>query len=371
MDRIFAVGPAGLAHSDDGGCTWALAAGLAAGTFIVDAFPDPTDSRRVWTIVSPPGSQSASEQVFLSSNAGDTLGSPMLSAPSGALLTGVESARADPQTVYVTMLLPNVAADLAPQLPTLARSNDGGRTWSTFDASAAVGTSELRIMAIDPGDPRTLYLRSVGPFGESVVVTTDGGATLTTPLNIESGSITAFARLASGVLLVSAMIGNAPTAYRSTDGGKTFVESTGAPYLRELAERGGTVFGAADNLYESDWAVGTSTDEGITFKSLMAYEQVKTVKACVSVMCNSGCQSEASMFLWSPSVCAANPDAGAVPDAGQPADARPGGGSADGRSADRMPSSCACAIRPDPSDFAGTVATLSIAMTFSLRRRRR
>ena len=370
LDRIFAVGPAGLAHSDDEGCTWALASGLAASSFFVDAFPDPTDSRRVWMIVSSSG-RTASDQVFLSSDAGDTMGSAMFAAPSGAILTGVESARSDPQTVYATMLLPNMGADLAPQLPALARSNDGGRTWSTFDATGAVGTSELRIMSVDPDDSQTLYLRSVGPFAESVVLSVDGGVTLTTPLSIESGMITAFARLASGALVVSAMVANTPVAYRSADGGKTFVELPGAPYLRELAERGGTLFGATDNLYESDWAVGTSSDEGSSFRSLMAYEQVKTVKACVSTTCNAGCQSEASMFLWSPSVCSANPDAAAEPDGGQAADARPPGGSTDEHGADHMAGSCACATHPGGTALPGAPAVLALATIYYRRRRRR
>jgi photosystem II stability/assembly factor-like uncharacterized protein len=343
LDRIFAVAPTGLVHSDDGGCSWTVAAGLPVGRSVVDAFPDPTDAQRIWTIVSLPGSATMPDQVFLSSDAGDSLGAPVFTAPAGAILTGVENARADPQTVYVAMLTPNVAADSAPQIPALARSTDGGATWSTIDAGTAAGTSELRIMAIDAADAQTIYLRAIGPFGEAVMLTRDGGATFSTPLSLDGGSITAFVRMPSGTLLVGGLMGTTAVGFRSVDRGATFVDWPEVPFLRDLAERGGQLFAASDNLYENDWAVGESSDEGATFQPLLAFGQVRGVRACAQATCAQTCESEVSAFVWPSSVCSRDIDAGTPPEEAGPGDTTSDGATAEAAAEEaRSGGGCSC-----------------------------
>jgi photosystem II stability/assembly factor-like uncharacterized protein len=370
LDRILAVAPAGLVHSDDRGCSWAAAAGLPAGRSVVDAFPDPTEAQRVWSVISLPGSATP-DQVFLSSDGGDSLGTPVFTAPVGAKLTGVESARVDPLTVYVAVLNPNVAADGAPQIPALAHSADGGATWSMVDASGAVGLNELRIMAIDPADAQTLYLRAIGPFADAVVVTHDGGMTFSTPLSLEGGTITAFVRMPSGTLLVGGLMGTTAVGFRSVDGGATFVDWPGVPYLRDLAERGGELFAASDNLYQSDWAVGESSNEGTAFESLLAFGQVRGVSACAQASCAQTCESEVSAFVWPSSVCFQEGDGGppSAEDAGldgdQPRDATVDAGSP-GTSG-----GCGCAVGDGRGYAAWAAAVGAIAIGVVCRARKR
>jgi hypothetical protein len=70
-----------------------------------DAFPDPADSSHVLALatVLRPGNVGLSS-LFASKDGGLTFGDPVYSASSGDLLSGVEIARSDAQTVYLTMV---------------------------------------------------------------------------------------------------------------------------------------------------------------------------------------------------------------------------------------------------------------------------
>jgi hypothetical protein len=330
MDRVLGIAPVGLAHSDDGGCSWALAAGLDTSSTIVDVFPDPNDGRRVWSIVSASGSKTIPDQVFRSDDGGDTLGTSVFQAPIGALLTGVESSRSDPSIVYAAMYVPIAAADYPVRTPVLLRSSDGGQTWSPTEVTAGIGPTEFRIMAVDPTDPQTLYLRVMSPRADEVAVTKDGGATFNVPITLpDTGEVTAFARLASGTLLVAGLVLDSPVGYRSTDGGATFADWPNVPFLRGLSERSGQLYAASDNMYVADWAIGTSADEGLTFQPVVAYSQVSGVKTCASASCRDVCTSEVAASVWPATVCAQEMDAGEPvdaeappPDAAGPEDAR-------------------------------------------------
>jgi hypothetical protein len=341
-DRIFAVSPAGLARSDDAGCTWALAAGRAANAVVADAFPDPTEPARVYTVVSVSGDPTVPDQIYRSDDGGVTLGAPIYSAPAGATITSVESARNDPGTIYVAMSTTIIEADYPVFNALLARSNDGGASWTVQDASAGVGPSPFRIIAVDPDDAATVYLRSLDAHGEGLGLTRDGGATYAMPVMIPDGVLTAFARLASGTLVVSALVGSSPVGFRSVDGGLTFVDWPSMPNVRDLAERDGKLYAAADNLYESDWAVAVSSDEGATFQPLMAYDQVRSVRACAAATCSAGCTFEASASLWPSSVCA-SASGGTDAAVGDPGDAAPDHA---GEPAETSAGGCACATAP-------------------------
>ena len=70
-------------------------------------------------------------------------------------------------------------------------------------------------------------------------MTRDGGMTFATPLTIANGALSAFARLASGTVLVGALVnlaggggGTMGAGYRSTDGAMTFSPWTLSPASR-------------------------------------------------------------------------------------------------------------------------------------------
>jgi hypothetical protein len=324
-DRFYALSPqpqAGLAFSDDETCSWKLATGALSGETVTDFFPDPTNPNRV--LAAAAATDDAGDvgpaSLYESMDGGTTFGSTSLfTAPAGAAIVGIEIARTDPKVIYLAYYLTLTTG----RDPVLVRSADGGVNWTTFDAQAALGPNMVRIFAVDPADPNLLYLRVIASGAESVAVTRDGGMTFSVPLTIAKGSATAFARLASGTVLVGARVnftgdggGASGAGYRSTDGGKSFVPWTLSPqpHIVGLAERvsGGqsTLYLSGEN-YVDDWALASSTDEGATVTPLMTYDKVRGIKSCAQATCANTCNYEEMQAVWSANVCA-----GALLDAG-------------------------------------------------------
>ncbi|HZS40259.1 MAG TPA: MYXO-CTERM sorting domain-containing protein [Polyangia bacterium] len=269
-DALFADAPYGLAVSRDGGCTWTFAAGAFAGNEVIDAFPDPTAANHVLAIARqvPDGGVGAYHAVFESTDGGRTFGAaPIFTGSPMTTLTGVENARADPRTIYLTMY------GETPFQPLLARSV-GGAPFQIIDDTAA--PSDIpRIAAVDPIDPRTLYLRTSGTTGDRLAISHDGGDTLALPLAL-AGRMSAFLRRSSGTLLV----GTADTpSFRSTDGGQTFAVWPNAPHVRALAERDGVLYAAGDDLADG-FALATSADEGANWRPLLHFDDIAGPLAC-------------------------------------------------------------------------------------------
>jgi len=307
-DRIFVVPASGLAYSDDGSCSWQLAGGTLDHAVVSDVFPDPGTPGRVLAIGEPPGDGGATVSLFPSADGGATFGDAIFTGPPGAGLVGVEIARSDPRTIYVTMYTTDTSSsDLHPKL---VRSVDGGASWTTFDLEPMLGTGSFRIMAVDPVDARIVYLRLLQPAkgSESVAITRDGGVTFATVITVSGGAVSAFARLASGTVLVGGIAADkGAVGFRSGDGGVSFQDWPGVPHLYALAERAGKLYAAAHN-YTEGWAIGLSTDEGLTFQPLAAYDQVTAIKACAQTACLASCQYQASTNgTWPLAVCGLAP----------------------------------------------------------------
>ena len=327
-DRLYSLSPdpeVGVAVSADGSCSWHRAGGALASAIATDVFPDPTDAAHVLAIGGPAGDAGAgAAAVYESTDGGDTFAStPLYTAPDGDMLTGVEIARADPRIIYLTEVSPGPH-------PVLARSDDAGAHWMTIDLEPSIGARTVRIVAVDPADANVIYLRAIGAGSELLAVSRDGGTTFATPITLPGGALSAFARLASGTVLVAGLLpADAGTtsgvAWRSSDGGVTFVDWTLAPMprLRALAERAGTLYLAGSN-YTDGWALATSADEGRTLQPIARYDQVSAVKACVAAVCQDLCDEQAGRRIWAPGVCNSPGDAGI--DAGLPPKASSGCG---------------------------------------------
>jgi photosystem II stability/assembly factor-like uncharacterized protein len=316
-DRLFAVSlSSGLALSDDLGCSWTLAGGALATATATDYFVDPNDPDRVLAIaLSRPDGSYGPDAVYASSDGGATFAATaLLVAPAGMTLTGVEIARSDAQVVTVTGYEGTAASGYHPWL---MRSADGGQTWTSTDLQPTLGANLVFILAIDPANADLVYFRVSRAAGDSVGVTRDGGATLAVPLTLPSGALSAFARLASGTVLVGAVAaadgGSAGAGYRSTDGGASFQPWTLSPqpHFMGFAERAGTLYLSGDNRLDG-WALATSGDEGATIHPLMSYGAVNGVKPCVAAACAAGCAFEVSARVWSNAVCGGG-DGGATP----------------------------------------------------------
>jgi hypothetical protein len=350
LDRLFAIAFSGLAYSDDGACSWMASQGSLASAVATDAFPDPTDAQRVLAIatVSADGGGSM-KSLYVSTDGGATFGAPLYTAPAGGGLLSVESAASDPMTIYLS-------AYTSPGIqPQLVRSSDGGVSWSSIDLQPMVGSNGFRIIAVDPQDPRRLFLRVTEAAADKLGVSTNGGATIAEPVAIANGMLTSFALLPSGTVLVGGLTsGGAPAAFRSTDGGVTFQPWPSAPRLRALGVRGDKLYAVADN-FRDGFAVGVSTDEGMTFQPLLTFGQVMGIKPCVSAVCQDSCDNLALIGLWSPdTVCggAARPDGG-----GTPPPASKGG--------------CGCDLAGGGARGSGLALAVVVTVAAGRRRRRR
>jgi hypothetical protein len=366
-DRFYGLSPiAGLAFSDDGTCSWRTAGGALAGQSVTDFFVDPTNPNRVLAAAAAidDAGDVGPASVYASADGGATFGAtPLFTAPATAAIVGVEIARSDPNVIYVSYYIP-MADGLHPWL---VRSSDGGASWTPFDVHSALGLNQIRIFAVDPANPDLLYLRLIANGSESVAITRDGGMTFTQPLTIPGGSVSAFARLASGTILVGARIGFATdgggasgAGYRSTDGGLTFVpwSLTPQPHIVGLAERvsGGksTVYLSGEN-YVDGWALASSADEGMTVTPLFSYDQVRGIKSCAQQACASNCLFVYNQAVWDRDVCT-----GALLDAGTVTPPPPA-----------KSSGCHCAAAGQARPGMASLLALALALAGGLRRRSR
>jgi hypothetical protein len=365
-DRFYGLSPIeGLAFSDDGTCSWQTAGGALVGQSVTDFFVDPTNPNRV--LAAAAATDDAGDvgpaSIYASSDGGTTFGAtPLFTAPATAAIVGVEIARSDPNVVYISYYIP-MADGLHPWL---VRSSDGGASWTPLDVHAALGLNQVRIFAVDPSNPDLLYLRLIANGSESVAITRDGGMTFTTPLTITGGSVSAFARLASGTVLVGARInfatdggGASGAGYRSTDGGLTFVpwSLTPQPHVVGLAERvsagKSTLYISGEN-YVDGWALASSADEGMTVTPLFSYNQVRGIKSCAQQACANNCLYEYNQAVWDRDVCT-----GALLDAGT------------GAPPPAKSSGCHCAAAGGERPGMASLLALALACAVALRRRAR
>ena len=303
--RLFAVANDKLAFTDDGSCGWQTAGGAVADQWVIDSFPDPTDGEHVLAIAYGAGVYA----VFPSRDGGATFAAPLYQAAAGDGIGSVETARADPRIIYAAM------TTIEGTRPKLARSGDGGATWTVTDLEPMVGAAIARIIAVDPQDPDVVLLRLLSTGGEAIALTRDGGATVTTTLST-TGSFTSYVALPSGVRLVGAMVDSntTPALFRSRDGGATFDMVPDPPRIRALSQRGGVVYAATDNFGDG-YALGASSDEGTTWHGVMAYAQIQAIIPCLraDAQCQASCQALAGQgtaspgTIWEATVCSADP----------------------------------------------------------------
>ena len=270
-DRIFAVTYDGLALSADRACNWRFAD--ATFTSLSDVFPDPTNPARVFAIASAiveEGGRPVSA-VFESTDGGESFGAHLYAAPTGAYLTGVEVARTDPATVFLSMY--GAPAGHA----VLVVTHDAGETWETVDLSPSTGSAAVRIAAVDPEDATRLFLRvQDGTPYDRLAIVDDSGASIAMPLTLET-QMTAFLRRADGVIIVGS--GGDGGAFWSDDDGATFVPWPNAPHLRALGERDGHLVAVGDNFVD-DFAVASSDDDGASWQPLLRYDEIAGPLEC-------------------------------------------------------------------------------------------
>jgi len=322
-DRLFTLGSRGLVISDDRACSWQAPAPAAAAMAATDYFIDPQDPMRIWLLASSLPSAAVPDALLVSRDGGSSFAALATAPTAGEALTGVESAARDSSWVVLAAQPP------PPAVPRLGLSRDGGASFTWTPLTGLGPTTNLRIVALDAGDPSKLYLR-IARIDESlhvnealaIVTGLDGGGAapvVTVPVLVPQGTVTAFLRRASGVILVAGKTSLGPLAWRSTDAGASFSAwSNGGLHVRALAEKSATLYAVADELAAGDpFVVATSEDEGTSWHPLLSsFQDLGSLAPCARQACQSTCATNVALGIFPASLCGA--PVGEHPDAAPP-----------------------------------------------------
>jgi hypothetical protein len=311
---IHAVG-LDLVRSDDDGCTWTAATGRVANGFLYDLFVDPGNGDRMLAVANPNDETPARVHVFESLDGGATFPTSVYEAEPGMDISGVEIPLQDPSIFYLAWRS-SKTGELRSGL--IRVQNGAGQS---FDYHDVLNGDPLRIAAVDRQDPRKIFLRDFGTERDRLAISLDGGATAQVVLEVDR-SLTGLVVRPDGTVLAAASSLDRGTLYVSKDGGKTFPTKLPGPRFRGLAERSGRLYAAADDVNDQ-YALGTSDDDGRTWKPLMTYPDVTRIKSCPGTSlpqaCVGSCMRLAFLGTFHNDVCRTGP----LPDAGPPDAAGP------------------------------------------------
>lgn len=299
---VFAISFFHMWRSADGGCSWTQAGGSVAPLALTDAFIDPNDATFVLAIASGP----TSSGIYPSHDGGVTFSAALYTTTDR--LTSIEISRSNPNIIYAVRV--HAASSSGPGSAHLLRSADRGTTWTSQQLPVPSGT-EPRIMAVDPEDANTVYLRllTLSTSTDAIGITTDGGNTLAVPLTISGAFFTSFLR-ASDRTLYAGTAG--PDLYIRLSGATDFSRRTG-PRTRCLGQRPGTsrIFGCGDAFLDG-YNLGYSDDGAQTFQPVLRFLQIAGPLNCSAVQ--TFCAAQFVLLLQTLGLGA--PDAGTAADAG-------------------------------------------------------
>jgi photosystem II stability/assembly factor-like uncharacterized protein len=256
-----------VTRSTDVGCTWPASGGINSSETVADLFPDPNDATFVLAIVYVTGGS----YIVASHDGGKNFDSTKLYTTPD-LLKGIEISKTTPTVVYATQVATTGAS------PVLLKSTDRGQHWVSITLPAS-GQTEPRILAIDPEDPKTVYLRLFTGTTDSIVITRDGGQTFEAALTVP-GAFTSFLRAGDGALHAGMIDG---TLYVRAAGKTTFEKRTG-PRLRCLGQRPGTsrIYACGD-MFLDGFSFAKSDDGGVTFQKVMSFNELLGPLTCSTV----------------------------------------------------------------------------------------
>jgi hypothetical protein len=275
---------------------------------------------------------------------------------SGFRFDTVEVAPSSPSRLYLTA----TPEGKGPRAH-LFRSDDGGVTLRELSPPLSED-ARLFVSSVDPNDPNRLYVRALAATGSDVLLSTDGGQTLSSVLHMK-GAMFGFARTPDGQVLYAGSGDPAEGIWRSRDRGATW-QARAKTSVFCLNADGPRLLVCSNPYTPGGYAIAESRDEGATVTPLATFDDVRGPVACDSRRADasaSPCASSwpevraavaTSAHVPSPSLSAA-----AVPDASR-SDAAP-----DVASRASPPSSCGCVATGAPHD---SLASLALALVLPL-----
>ncbi|NBD11946.1 WD40/YVTN/BNR-like repeat-containing protein [Corallococcus silvisoli] len=260
---LLAATGSALVRSDDAGCTWTPDA-FFKDTWVTSLAMHASDEQRLYVSTGRP---SLSNGLYRSEDGG---GSWTLVLPPtlNSRFTSIRVAASDPQRVYAS------GQDVDGQF--LTRSEDGGQTWTRLPQPLTRFQLpyDLVLLRVSDTSPDVLWARVSAQGRDSLLKSTDGGATLTPVMDT-------YERIAS---------------VESSEDGRTVWVSTTTRLFRghddepfvELAEpngnacslkRGGSLY-ACGASWTGGWALARSADEGTTWEPMFRLSDVKGAHQC-------------------------------------------------------------------------------------------
>ncbi len=268
--------PNGIAHGTTE-CAFGLAAGVNAYVADVARVPGAPGQAVAVSVDIDAGVS----QVFRSVDDGQSWnpwGNPLNELNAATL----DAASDDKNTLYVSGV---TQSDTVKGV--LARSVDGGQSWTRSDVPGASKLSAPYIAAISADDADTLYVRLSGPLGQ-LLVTHDGGAHWSAVLDF-TGPLDGFALSPDGRFALAS--GRMDGVWRASTSDLAF-ERVSCTKLRCLSWTSAGLFACADE-FQAGFLVGESVDSGVTFDPRLHLSCVRGPLACasdssVSQACDAG-----------------------------------------------------------------------------------
>jgi hypothetical protein len=263
------------------GCTWPNSGGAVAGAAVTDVFPSPSDRGYVLAIV-----VTISGSKIVASRDGGVTFDPAPLYSTTHLLTGLEISRSSPDVVYATEY--HLASGSDPGGATLVKTTDRFATAPVVRALPTLPpppgqtdrvVPQPRILAVDPQDASTVYLRLLSGNRDSIGITTDSGQNVDVPLTV-NGQFSSFLRATDGTLYAGMAEGQ---LYTRPPGG-SFSAPQPAPHLRCLGQRPGSsrIYACGDMLADN-FSIGYSDDGARTFQPLVKLTELKGLLTCAPV----------------------------------------------------------------------------------------
>lgn len=343
----------GINVSHDG-CTWAPAVGIPGGRFAVDVTVSPARPHDVLAIELSVdnGSDAAGGgytlQLVASADDGATWADVGARLP-GFLGATVEVAASTADRIYISGKV------LATNQPTLARSDDGGLTFTLSAMTGVASDAGVFIGGVDPVDPDVVYFRT-SPTATApgrVLVTRDGGVTFVELVTIP-GDVSGFALSPDGSTLAVGGVDNGLYVGSTgiADGSSTAAFSmAGTVKPSCLTWVGARLLACAKEAVDM-FSIAASDDGGAHFTPLLHLAEV-TPADCPASSSAGVCPSK-----WPPIAATIGADAGtsAVPDGG----VKP----------PKSSSGCGCELGSSDRAEAGALGLLAALLLIASARRR-
>jgi hypothetical protein len=273
-------------------CTWPVSTGPVQSAVISDIFADPTDPTFALASIDVTSSNGGGSKVIVSHDGGKTFdAAPIYDGTFGGncggtgqsicyLVTGIESSRSSPGTMYATTLSLSGAST---QL--LKFTNYGANLVSTGELPPPPQgqQAQSRILLVDPTDANKVYIRMLIGSTDSVYVTSDGTAATATKILQINGLFSAFLLGGDGTVYAGTMDG---VLYTRPPNSTTFTPKSGPsiPHFRCLGQRPGeSRIYACGDLFLDNYSLGYSDDHGQTFTKMMKFTELLGPVSCSQV----------------------------------------------------------------------------------------